>query len=216
MLETNTGQRKKVSQFSATQIGAIENVGNRKLIRDNFKDESKVVLSHLKVSHHHAAKDPHLQVFYPDTCKTLSAGMRAQDRKEFSSTFGSTGSSVLSGSGGHTFDHPTTRFQSSSASYPSKYDDYVDRMKADIHSEHNLNHRKRAFNHASGTKSILKDVFKGTLPLTKQNNCLFPQKATHQQLLALTGALSMPSAHTIPPPVAVKKRWGGDDVGWLN
>ena len=43
---------------------------------------------------------------------------------------------------------------------------------------------------------------------------LYPQKASHQQVLALTGALKMPNPHIEPPEVPRRKKWLGDDAGW--
>lgn len=43
---------------------------------------------------------------------------------------------------------------------------------------------------------------------------LFPQKATHTQILALTGTLKAPDANIIPPRVPRPKKWLGDGKGW--
>ena len=43
---------------------------------------------------------------------------------------------------------------------------------------------------------------------------LFPQKATHTQILALAGTLKAPDARIVPPRIARGKKWLGDGVGW--
>lgn len=43
---------------------------------------------------------------------------------------------------------------------------------------------------------------------------LFPQKASHQSVLALTGMLACPDARIPPPNVPRRQKWLGEDVGW--
>ena len=43
---------------------------------------------------------------------------------------------------------------------------------------------------------------------------LFPNKISHNQVLAMTGTLSMPDAHSVPPEIPKAKKWLGDDKGW--
>lgn len=43
---------------------------------------------------------------------------------------------------------------------------------------------------------------------------IFPQKATHTQILAMTGSLKAPDANKIPPEVPRNKKWLGDGKGW--
>lgn len=43
---------------------------------------------------------------------------------------------------------------------------------------------------------------------------LYPQKATHVQILAMTGKLKAPDPNIIPPEVPRTKKWLGDDAGW--
>lgn len=53
---------------------------------------------------------------------------------------------------------------------------------------------------------------KGTAPIPK--HIFFPFKATHDQILALTGTRSAKDPNIIPPKVAKPRRWLGDDLGW--
>lgn len=54
----------------------------------------------------------------------------------------------------------------------------------------------------------------GTAPIPKHQ--LYPQKASHQQILAMTGSLKAPDARIIPPRMAKTRKWLGDGVGWDN
>ena len=54
----------------------------------------------------------------------------------------------------------------------------------------------------------------GTAPIPKHQ--LFPQKANHVQILALTGTLKAPDANKIPPEVPRQKKWLGDGAGWAK
>ena len=43
---------------------------------------------------------------------------------------------------------------------------------------------------------------------------IFPQKATHTQILAMTGKLKSSDARIQPPAVAPRRKWLGEDKGW--
>jgi hypothetical protein len=43
---------------------------------------------------------------------------------------------------------------------------------------------------------------------------LYPQKASHVQILAMTGKLMAPNANIVPPRVTRNKKWLGDGQGW--
>jgi hypothetical protein len=55
---------------------------------------------------------------------------------------------------------------------------------------------------------------KGSAPLGKEY--FFPHKASHQQILALTGTLGSSDANIIPPKVPPRKKWLGDEKGWSD
>lgn len=46
-----------------------------------------------------------------------------------------------------------------------------------------------------------------------QKQILFPNGATHEQILAISGLLKAPNANIIPPEVRRQRKWK-DDVGW--
>jgi hypothetical protein len=130
--------QKRVSPWSATQIGAVENVGNRPLIRSQFKEEAKVITEELKTIHH-CRKIAHMQVCYPNTITSLSQGKEEP-------------APVIRQ------QKPTEKGQSMKALMQSEY--YAT-MNSTIDKEHHMNHRKRAFNREVGRKAILDGV--GTL-----------------------------------------------------
>ena len=125
---------KKVSPFSATQIGAVENVGNRQQIRTQFKEEAKVVNEELKRIHH-SRKIAHMQTFYPNTIVSLSAA-KAEP--------------------GFTQQKPVVDAQQSAK--VMKQSEFFASMNSNIHDEHHINHRKRAFNREVGRKAVVDEV----------------------------------------------------------
>jgi hypothetical protein len=80
--------------------------------------------------------------------------------------------------------------------------------------EHNLNNRKLYYNKEVGRKAQVSKIICGKAPPAKE--MLFPQGASHQSILALTGTLMMPNANAIPPSVDRPKKWLGDDLGWAK
>jgi hypothetical protein len=128
---TSTG--KKVSPWSATQIGAVENVGNRALIRNQFREEAHAVSSELK-NIHHARKIAHMQVFYPSTIDTLSKAKAEPALPQ---------------------QKPPDQMQLSKAVGEREF---YSTMNSNIKGEHYMNHRKRAFNREVGRKAVLDGV----------------------------------------------------------
>ena len=91
--------------------------------------------------------------------------------------------------------------------------DFVLDLQRNIDKEYDLNKRKRAHNHLAGTKSIAYDIVKGKTAIPEKEY-FFPYKASHNQILALTGTLSSTDANIIPPAPAPTRHWLGDDKGW--
>lgn len=48
------------------------------------------------------------------------------------------------------------------------------------------------------------------------NHVLFPQGATHEQILSITGTLKAPDPRIIPPAMPKFKKWKGDNEGWTT
>ncbi len=93
-----------------------------------------------------------------------------------------------------------------------KLQQYQQTMSENIRVERELNERKRLYNREVGRKAVVNAVLAGTAPMPKP--MLYPQKATHVQILAMTGNLKAPNANIVPPLVQRNKKWLGDGVGW--
>jgi len=57
-------------------------------------------------------------------------------------------------------------------------------------------------------------VFNGGAENNNIRDMIFPQKATHNQILAITGMLKAPDANKAPPSVPRTRKWLGDGKGW--
>lgn len=184
----------KTSEFSATMIGvhdkANKNDNQTKLYREEAKEISKYL-----TSVHHARKLPAMQLNYSETVNKLS---KIQGNVPLAVAPPAAAAPVR-----HSRDHKQ---------HLMKEEQFYNNMRQDIKKETYINDRKARYNFAMGQKAQIKEIFEGTAAIPK--NQLFPQKATHLQVLALTGALKMPDANTLPPDVPARKRWLGDNVGW--
>jgi hypothetical protein len=99
-------------------------------------------------------------------------------------------------------------------SVPANYQEYVSAMNDNIAKEYFINDRKRRYNKESGRKAVVNEIMTGKAPESKVY--LFPFKATHTQILAMTGTLKSPDANIIPPEVPRGRRWLGENLGFEN
>ena len=185
------------STLSAVNIGLTNTNDRHAKARQHFKDESKVVITHMQ-NVHHTSKLPDMQVQYSSTVDKLSKAMK---------------------------DHPVYVQKSEQEVPPGatwfqgpesemKYAEFQDRMNGTIANEADLNERKRRYNKEMGRKASVDEIMTGTAPEGK--TYLFPQGATHTQILAQTGALAMPDARVEPPFMPKPRKWLGDDKGWSD
>jgi hypothetical protein len=110
---------------------------------------------------------------------------------------------------------------------------FHERRSVELKQEYSLNDRKKRFNRSCGTHAVVSDVcsfssspsspfpsdpcsqiLHGTVAGPPTQEPLFPQKANHQQALMITGKLTMPDAHQVPPDVPRPKKWLGNELGW--
>lgn len=183
---------KHKSQYSPAAIGCRESGIN--VIRENFKKESGVVLDYLK-STHHVRKNLHLQSHYPDTVTALLK----HEKKAKNNLF--------------TLEDQNVKKNNTANADVDKYKQFMNTLQQNINGEHDLNHKKLANNRLHASKAIVSDIIEGKGKDEKE--FLFPKGASHNQILALTGTLSMPNPNTIPPEVPNRgKKWLGDDKGW--
>lgn len=186
---------KKTSEFSATMIGIHGNTNNKDdFAKKAYKEEANSIASYL-TGVHHARKLPAMQLNYPDTVNKLS-----KNQAHIPVVVQPPAAA----------DPP--RHSKNHASEVLKQDQFLNKMKTDMKNEIFINDRKRRYNFSLGQKASVKQVFEGTAPMPQ--HVLFPQKATHLQVLALTGTLKMPAADKLPAEVPRGKRWLGDSVGW--
>ena len=164
--------------------------------REVFEKEAKEVSEYLR-GVHHSRKIGHQQVNYSDTVAKLGKFQAdvpvytpKQEESQLSTTQG---------------------FGNTAAGFKLK--EYNDKMSGYICQEKDMNDRKRIFNRETGRKAVVNEIISGTGAIpTKQ--LLFPQKATHTQVLAIAGTLKAPDARIVPPRIARGKKWLGDGVGW--
>jgi hypothetical protein len=115
-----------------------------------------------------------------------------------------------------------------------KLKEHQEKIKEYMSSEHMMNERKRLYNREVGRKAVVNEVtiflsiptfsrltlsfmfsqvISGTGPVPSKT-FLFPHKASHEQILALTGTLKAPNPHILPPEIPRTKKWRGDGEGW--
>ena len=76
------------------------------------------------------------------------------------------------------------------------------------------NNRKREYNKSMSNQAVVNQIMCGLGSQRKEP--LFPQGASHVQLLGIDGRLVGKQASEPAPEVAKRNRWLGDDVGWEN
>jgi hypothetical protein len=93
--------------------------------------------------------------------------------------------------------------------------EHHENLNNSIRDERAMNERKRLFNREVGRTALVNQVFHWQS--SKNNEVrerIFPQKATHVQVLAMTGNLKSGDAQKMPPLLPKGKRWLGDGQGW--
>ena len=133
---------KKVSPFSATQIGAIENAGLRNVIRTQFREESKHVLEHLKGTHH-TRKLAHMQTCYPSTVGQLESTQKG-------SNFQFTNTSIA----------PAERHGKEYGTVVMKQQEFVSKLNSTSKQESGFNNNRRLYNRDVGQKAQVSQVAK--------------------------------------------------------
>ena len=187
---------KSPSQFSATMIGVHDLANKNDWAKQAYREEANQVASYL-TGVHHARKLPAMQLNYSDTVNKLS---KLQCDKPV----------VVA----PPVSKEPPRHSANHSQVVVKQKEYMNRMTDDLNKESNINLRKRRYNFSQGATSSVKGVFDGSSKVPSGGEKLFPQKATHLQVLALTGMLKMPSANVMPPDVPRRVRWLGDEEGW--
>jgi hypothetical protein len=180
------------SPFSATNIGLNTKSNKHDAAKEYFKREANDIQNYLK-GVHHTRKDTYMQVQYASTVDKL--GKCLQEKSEYSRI---------------SADKP----KSTRDNLPSNYQEFMTSMSKNISSEFSLNDRRRRYNKEMGRQAVVNDIISGKAKESKVY--LFPHKATHTQILAMTGKLAMPSVDAPPPEVPRERRWLGDAIGFEN
>ncbi len=132
---------KKKSPYSPAQIGCRDEGIN--VIRQQFKQESAVVLDYLKETHH-ARKIAHMQVHYPSTVSSLEKSVKQPKNNLM----------TLSQS-----DQQKSKIENRNNSLDAgRYKDFISTLQSNIHGEHDLNQKKRAHNRLNANKAAVSDV----------------------------------------------------------
>jgi len=95
-----------------------------------------------------------------------------------------------------------------------KHKEYHEQVNEKVRIEKDLNDRKRMYNREVGRTAVVDKVFNGGAENNNIREMIFPQKATHNQVLAITGMLKAPDANKLPPSVPKTRKWLGDGKGW--
>lgn len=128
---------KHKSPYSPAAIGCRDEGIN--IIRQKFKEESGIVLDYLK-STHHARKAHHLQVHYPETVTSL---LKSEKNPKPLMTLD---------------NQYAKKLEQKDNIDNVKYKEFMNTLQTNIHGEHDLNHKKRAFNRSNGSKAAISDV----------------------------------------------------------
>lgn len=147
--------QKPRSQFAATEIGLNPPVGNGGMIREQFKEESKVILQALQ-GIHHARKLDFMQVSYGDTVSklsvmqgrkpvTLNPNASSYSMKDALSHSASSSSSATAVQGVPSNAH-THSFSNDQTNRIMKMKEFQQTINNTIESEHHLNMKKRLYN----------------------------------------------------------------------
>lgn len=190
---------KTPSPFSATMIGAHTDTSKEALVRKHFREEAQQVSNHLQ-GVHHTRKLAYMQVDYSDTVQKLG---KSQEHVPL----------TLSTARPEVVSKPTS---TNTSNDQIREREHMNSMKEALVHERFINERKRLYNREVGRVAIVNEVLKGTgaghgPPVIDH---IFPQKASHNQILAMTGTLKAPNPHIIPPEVPRSKKWHGDGIGW--
>lgn len=180
--------------------------------RQIYLDEARVIAG-VMGGVHHSRKQGHQQVSYPETVKLLGSLQASRSSSQATLSAGSSSSSnsqaALSSTSSKQLPYNQTRVYEAKE---MRLKDFQEQMTQHIVAEHHMNDRKRNYNREVGRKAVVNQVISGTGPMPKV--ALFPQGATHEQILALTNTLKAPDANKLPPEVPRLRKWKGDHVGW--
>eukprot|EP01041_Mallomonas_annulata_P002353 gene2353-4566_t len=196
--KTNTlaSTRVATSKFSPVNIGLNEDERHVPL-RAHYKTEAATVQQKLQQVHH-SRNLPYMERNYPVTAERLCAIQNEHNSNQLSNTSSSSPIKPIA-------NKRTVGLVNTNSEYGQK-------LAENIQKEHVINERKMRYNQNVGSQASVYQSLTGRTPMPK--DFLYPQNASHQQILTLTGSVMMPSPFKDPPQVSRPKKWLGNDVGW--
>ena len=198
--------RVKTGYGTYTSKLSIANIGQYNLEASASGDRSAKLIKHMKQSADQQMQDSksthpsklnlHMQNNYTETSKRLQNGdlVRAKTPPELKNNF--------------TWNQPFK---------PKMQESIVPSSQTQVtQNTADWNRRKREFNKERSSNAEVDRIMSGDnsqVP-TGTKYPLFPQKASHQSLLGIDNKLVGMSAEVQAPPVRVKNKWLGDNLGW--
>ena len=195
------------SNLSAVNIGHNSVTDRHKGMRKYFREEAHDIQQFTK-GVHYARKDCYMQTAYSSTvdkmCETQARVSRASPTKDWLKREDAV------------MKPPKLESSSSNPAVREQYSQFIDTMNRNSRSEYDLNERRLRYNKECGRISKVDEIISNKpLPPGRQEEkvYLFPNKANHTQILALTGKLSMPDVRKPPPDVPRRRRDPDDIIG---
>lgn len=185
----NTNKPENVSKFSAINIG-LNGDDRHKPMRSHYKNEAAEVCQQL-ANVHHSRRLPYVNKQYPETTGRLSE--------------------LLSGNQPAIVDNKSEGIRKDNVS-THRQEEHIRVLNDGIKAESAFNENKMRYFRNVGRQAVVYQEMTGRTPLPRE--FLYPQKASHQQILSLTGSIIMPDPFKTAPSVPRPKRWLGNDVGW--
>jgi len=189
------GYGMKTSKLSVTNIG-MYNIEAAAISRREAQQKAELLRAAMDEglrgkADHPSKRNLHFQKEYPETMQRLAKGdLTRVKTPNMLKTFGDPGPQLQTSN----IDMATTRKTVAESTW---------------------NDRKREYNKSKSSRAEVNRIMCGSTEL-KQPERIFPQKATHQQLLGIDNKLVGTSVDKPAPPVDRRLRWLGDDKGWEN
>jgi len=187
------GYGQKTSKLSITNIGQYNieaaAIVERETAQKAALKQAAWDQNQFAKSNHPSRLNLHMQKEFPETSQRLHNGLRPRTPEELK-VFGDVGRQTQ----GSNIDFATTRRT-------------ID--------ERSWNNNKMAFNKNNSSEAMVHKIMCGTSELNEPER-IFPQHASHQQLLGIDNKLVGTNAQMPAPQVLSKNRWLGNDLGWEN
>lgn len=176
------------SQQSITHIGtasATQFAQQQQQRRQMFREEATKV-SRFTEKLHPSRKVLHMQSNYPETVKKLQGIYQPESHQPVTSS---------------QYMRPVRTARNETA-----LQSHLEQLKNETTREYRWNARTKLYNNSRGRKATVDKIIIGQGPASN-GTILYPQNATHQQLLALTKSLAMPDPRIPAPEVTPRAKY---------